>query len=293
MLEVAPQDDEIAALYALPLGEFTAARNALAKRAGPRAAEVKSLVKPNIAAWAVNQLFWHRRPVFDALVEAAEAAQRAQLKQLNGETADLETPAARHRAALQQALAAATELLVSSGEAASPSTLQAVTQTLEALPSAEANGRLTRPLVSVGFGALAALLGAAGPGSRPGADVLAFRSSDRARTPSVDRGKGESAADKRRAEQARQAEEARRLRERLEVQVEAARVTEREADAALERARRAARQASDRVEALESEIRAARQQLQTLERAERHAEEACERARTRRERAERQLVGRG
>ena len=39
-----------------PLDEFTAARNALAKETGDSA--IKKLEKPNLAAWAVNQLYW-------------------------------------------------------------------------------------------------------------------------------------------------------------------------------------------------------------------------------------------
>ena len=56
-------DEEIAGLYQLPLADFTAARNALAKQAGARASEVKALQKPPVAAWAINQLYWQRRDV--------------------------------------------------------------------------------------------------------------------------------------------------------------------------------------------------------------------------------------
>ena len=70
-------DDEIAALYQLPLGEFTAARNALAKKLGPAAGDVRTLEKPNVAAWAVNQLYWQRRPAYDALIRAAQAMRTA------------------------------------------------------------------------------------------------------------------------------------------------------------------------------------------------------------------------
>ena len=53
-------DAGIAKLYQLPPGEFTAARNALAKRLkneGDRdgAALVAALAKPNLSSWAVNQ----------------------------------------------------------------------------------------------------------------------------------------------------------------------------------------------------------------------------------------------
>ena len=56
-LDMAPRalDSEMDTLYQLPLDEFTSARNALAKTAGSDAGRVRALVKPPIAAWAVNQ----------------------------------------------------------------------------------------------------------------------------------------------------------------------------------------------------------------------------------------------
>ena len=56
-------ESEIDRLYQLAPDEFTAARNALAKSAGPDAAAVKRLTKPPIAAWAVNQVYWQHRDV--------------------------------------------------------------------------------------------------------------------------------------------------------------------------------------------------------------------------------------
>ena len=64
--------DRIDQLYRLPLDQFTPARNALAQAAGPRAAEIKALEKPNAAAWAVNQLFWRDRAIYDELIAASE-----------------------------------------------------------------------------------------------------------------------------------------------------------------------------------------------------------------------------
>ena len=49
-------DEQTDRLYQLPLDQFTAARNALAKEAGSEGASIKQLVKPPLAAWAVNQL---------------------------------------------------------------------------------------------------------------------------------------------------------------------------------------------------------------------------------------------
>src|SRR4051794_41928643 len=50
------RDDDIDRLYELPLSEFTAARNALAKElGGEQGKRVKALRKPSVAAWALNQ----------------------------------------------------------------------------------------------------------------------------------------------------------------------------------------------------------------------------------------------
>ena len=64
MATASSPDDLIDQLYQLPLDEFTAARNALAKSSGQ--ASLKALEKPTLAAWAVNQLYWHQRATYDA-----------------------------------------------------------------------------------------------------------------------------------------------------------------------------------------------------------------------------------
>ena len=68
-------DSDIDALFQLPPGEFTAARNALASRLkkgghADEAEAVKALPKPSVSAWAVNQLFWKHRKPFDRLMAA-------------------------------------------------------------------------------------------------------------------------------------------------------------------------------------------------------------------------------
>ncbi|MEQ1912869.1 MAG: hypothetical protein ABMA15_28900, partial [Vicinamibacterales bacterium] len=64
-------ESQIDALYALPLTEFTAARNVLAKTLkGDAAARVKKLEKPGVVAWATNQLFWRDRSSYDQLMAA-------------------------------------------------------------------------------------------------------------------------------------------------------------------------------------------------------------------------------
>ena len=66
-------ETDIDQLYQLPLEEFTSARNTLARTAGADAAEVRKLAKPPLAAWAVNQLYWKRREVYDARAPVARS----------------------------------------------------------------------------------------------------------------------------------------------------------------------------------------------------------------------------
>ena len=68
-------DAEIDALFQLPPGAFTAARNALAARLkkggrGDAAEQVRSLARPSVTAWAVNHLYWRHRAAFARLLEA-------------------------------------------------------------------------------------------------------------------------------------------------------------------------------------------------------------------------------
>lgn len=271
-------DDEIDALYQLAPAEFTAKRNELIKRAGTRAAEVKALAKPSAPAWAVNQLYWHRRPVFDALVKASEARRAAHVRQVAGKSADLELADARHRAALDAAVEAATALLRQSGDAASAATVDVLTRTLEAVPSPEVRGRLTRPIESMGFSALAALMtGKSGPAlPRQPADVVVMKRrgeagtdvnvgvAPRGRQPARPSAASASRAEEQRAaDQARRAEEERRQRERdrLKKALAAAQAKEREAATALTKARQAAERANARVEQMEHDLDDARRAL--------------------------------
>jgi hypothetical protein len=161
--------EEIDALFQLPLTEFTAARNALAarlKKAGETedAALVKALTKPSVPAWAVNQLFGKHRSLFERLLDAGEKFRQAQTAQLAGKSADIRAPLEARRAALSELTARAAKLLTDAGSAAAPETMRRVTTTLEALSTyaglsdAPAPGRLTDDVQPPGFEALAALV---------------------------------------------------------------------------------------------------------------------------------------
>jgi hypothetical protein len=203
-------DDAIDRLYQGPLQSFTDARNALAKSA--KRPDVKTLAKPSLPAWAVNQLHWQRAAVLDRLIGAAESMRTQHTQALAGKAADVRAAEQAHRDAVREALAAARDLLTAAGHPATPATLDAIRETLQALPSPEANGRLVRPLAPRGFEALAGLAVTARPPLRvvPRADTppaAAKRSREAGEAPAP-----------RAAEDLRQAREAERVRAREEAE---------------------------------------------------------------------------
>jgi hypothetical protein len=146
-------EEQIDRLYQLPLEDFTTARNQLAKDA--KQSSLKTLEKPSIAAWAVNQLYWQYRDDYERLTRASEHLRREHRKVLSGKSSDLREGERAHREAVRQATDRIRNLLREGGHAASDQTLAAVQETLEALPAGERPGRLTRPLKPLGFEALA------------------------------------------------------------------------------------------------------------------------------------------
>lgn len=254
-------DEELDRLYQRPLPEFTAARNELAKRAGAGGSAIRKLEKPNAAAWAVNQLFWRHRRVFDALAAASEDVRRANARGLAGKAVDLAGLGERHRLALDKARAVVTRLLQDAGDAASPQTLSAIGRTLDAVPSPVIRGRLSRPLEAVGISLLAGLTGPAGLAAlkRAPAEVVSIgrdtARSDRKTDAST---KADAAARARRAEEARRQERAQAARD-----LKASEARERSTRAALERARQIVVRADDRIQRLESELEAARREAGT------------------------------
>ena len=145
-------DAAIDHLYQLPLDAFTQARNALAKEL--KRPTVKDLEKPNVAAWAVNQLYWQERATWDRLIRSAERLRAEHRKLLAGKAADIRDAEKAHRDAVRDAIDRIKTLLTAGGQAATLPTLTAVQETLESLPTPEAQGRLVRPLKPMGFEAL-------------------------------------------------------------------------------------------------------------------------------------------
>jgi hypothetical protein len=261
---VAHTERDIDRLYQLPLSEFTDARNDLAKGVPADRKAIAALQKPNVAAWAVNQLYWRERQAYNALVTAAEGLRSAHVTRFSGGRADVSRAEEKHAEALKAATARIRQVLQEAGEAASASTMNAVGETLRALPAEGAAGRLSRPLKPPGFEALARVLTPGTPSTRS-ATVLPFSSKpdSKARTRPGRGAESAAAAKKRDAEAARQEARARaRAAAKAAADLDAARAAERAAQAALARARATLAKAERARQALALRLDAAARDVQ-------------------------------
>jgi hypothetical protein len=273
-------DDRIAALYELPLEEFTSARNQAAqqlRKAGERelSEQVKGLRKPSVAAWTLNQLR-HRQPELVAgLLDAGLQLRQAQERLLDrGERGLLRDAAAQERRLVQETVAAAEAMLREAGQAVSPALHNKLWETAHAaaldpdLGETLRRGRLLedRQLSDLG------LIG--GLGSGPGSDAAtAPKSAEPAAAETIPK-------NQRRLEQARERKQ--KLEEKLQSTQQAAdeaegqlrqaqtalRNAEAEAARALtraERARAAAERAHAATEHARGQVQAAADRVDALE----------------------------
>jgi hypothetical protein len=159
---------EVDKLYQAPLADFTSARNALVARikaahGADAAAHVKALVKPSIAAWTLNQLYWRHQAEFMALLMAGDALRLVQQQRLGGAEVDVAPPTRSRQSAIDTLLALATDILKEGGHAPSPDMRQRLLGSLDALAAygtgslAPKAGRLTEDVPAPGFAALAGL----------------------------------------------------------------------------------------------------------------------------------------
>ena len=244
---------ELDHLYGLPLGEFTAARNELAKRlkkAGQtaEAERVGALAKPSVSAWAVNQLPRREPAGVRGLLDAGEQLVDAQREALAGKGADsFDAANRRQRDAVRALVRAATAVLTDAGHRPSDAIKERLASSLRAAsvdPDGRRlleSGRLEADVESGGLGLLA--------GIAP---------SGRKRAPA------RRTTDARRDERVRAAREA----------VESARATHRrlaeeaaEAEHEAERAAAAAAEARDRARSLAAEAARAEQVVARAEKA--------------------------
>jgi len=162
-------------LYQLPLADFIRARNALAARlksSGDKdgAARVKALARPNLAAWAANQVYWTARLDFDRFMASAQRLSCAQAEGASGEA--LREAIKMRREARAAVMARAESVFAGAGHGGNPAALRSVSNTLEALASGSGPtdlrlGRLVHDLELPGFEAVARLVEASPPVGDP------------------------------------------------------------------------------------------------------------------------------
>jgi hypothetical protein len=267
---VATSSSSIDSLFQLPLGEFTAARNAMAaklKKAGhgEESSRVKALSKPSISAWTVNQLFWRHRKAYDRLMQSGAQFREAQAAQLSGKSADIRRPLESRRESLAELARLAADLLKEAAHPASPDTMRRITTTLEALstmsgvPGSPQGGQLTDDVDPPGFESLAALVPTVGGSKGTGAAgaILQFQR----KTPPKETAKLRGDVSEKDQERARKAQEA-------------------EAKAAKQRAEKALRDAQRTAEDAEAALKKAAARLKEAERAKATLDAQLEKATT-------------
>ena len=159
-------EDDIDALFRLPLSEFISARKTLAarlkKEGRPTEAQrVDALGKPSVSAWTVNQLYWQQREAFDQLIATGQRLRAAQTKGRSGKASDLRATFDERREVLAQLSDLATAVLRDGGHNPSLDTLRRTATSLEAmsayavLPDGVSAGRLTKDIDPPGFDSLA------------------------------------------------------------------------------------------------------------------------------------------
>jgi len=163
-------------LYGLPLVEFVAQRNALAQklRADKRpdvAKLVKSLRRPSVSAWGINQLPRQCPELYDRLVSAGDRLRSAQA---GTDTAVVREAATERRAAIDKARRRVLTLLEEGGHGTSPAIERRVGASLEAIATfgsadgAPPRGSLEGDLEPPDFSTIQSLTATAPP--LPGSD---------------------------------------------------------------------------------------------------------------------------
>jgi hypothetical protein len=146
LLRIAGPDDNNGAageLYGLPLGEFTRARDDLARRLrkeGRReeADAVKRLRKPTTAAWALNQLARRREADVKRLLQAGERLRQAQAELLAGAgREELDAAAAEERELVGALARDAAAIAADAGTGSSETLVEKLRATLHAVAADE------------------------------------------------------------------------------------------------------------------------------------------------------------
>jgi len=166
---VATLEREIDRLFALPLDEFTASRNALARRLKQEgdkdaADQVAALEKPSVPAWVINQVARQEKASMRALLAAAAKLRKGQERALAGGGAGaLRAAQTEEREAIRDLTQRAGAILEQAGRPASRPVLDRIRKTLGAAALTEPSrstlkaGRLTSEVEASGFDALAGI----------------------------------------------------------------------------------------------------------------------------------------
>ena len=241
-----PIESDIGELYGLPPEEFIPARDRTAKRLkdegkGEQAQRFKSLRRPTVPAWAVNQVVRLNESEVDELLAAGEDLRRAQQRALSGKSgADLRKASERRRTAIRAVMQAAEALLDEAGRS-SPAHVDAIRTTFEAASldrdaaARVREGRLVKELdAAAGFGDVGGLTlvpgleGAPAKTASKRAELEAQRRAEAKRQ--VQAAKARAAALKREADRAER-EAAKAEREAERARAEAARLRKQAEDA--------------------------------------------------------------
>jgi hypothetical protein len=270
---VATTSSSIENLFQLPLGEFTAVRNALATKLkkgghGEESSRVKTLSKPSVSAWTVNQLFWRHRKSYDRLMQSWAQFRNAQATQLAGKSADLRKPLEARREALGELSRLAADLLKEAAHPASPDTMRRITTTLEALstlsgvPGAPQGGQLTDDVDPPGFESLAALVPTVGgsKGTGTAGAILPFARTAPPKETGKPRAAESSEKEKARAQKEREAERL-RAEKAAEKTLRDAQRTAEQAQAALKTAAARLKEAERTKAALDAQVEKATEEL--------------------------------
>jgi hypothetical protein len=302
-------EDDLDALFQLPLAEFTAARNTLATRLkkagqGDVAEQVKALPKPSVPAWTVNQLFFKKRGEFDRLIATGERFRQAQASHLAGKPTDIRGPLEARRAALASLSKLAAATLKQAGNNPTPDTMRRITTTLEALstygalPDAPRGGRLTDDVDPPGFETLAALvprIGKSSGGTGP-SRVIPFQHKVKPPKPAKKKSSTEDDARREAAERKERLAAAKALVQDAERTLRDARRDAQKAEEALKKAAARAKEsekeksdAEKRLEKAASEFDEARQQARRVAVEAEEAAQAVEDAERAVDKAQREL----
>ena len=263
-------EDDLDALFRLPVAEFTAVRNTLAaqlKKSGRRdeSDRVKALVKPSITAWAVNQLYWQHRDAFERLIATGQRFRQSQTSGRAGKIADMREALNARREALSHLSDLATALLREAGSSPTSETIHRITTTLEAMsayasfPDDQRPGRLTRDVDPPGFDSFASLI--------PGIGIMKTKEEPVRVTSSQKSDRG--ASTRRKAESVGETSKFERTRQ---AKIAAAKVSVQEAKSLFIEAR-------TRAQSLEAAQKKANADVKQTEKLRREAEERFEKAR--------------